>query len=453
MTCTAGTFHAILALVLVPGIWGSLPDYPLSKRELKVRSEYYTAGGKYLGGSPKYDEELELYDCTDFNIVEDNSTTTTSCYNGEGNATVCMVWTTNEVSADEYEVGSCACEAITSASYCSAWTCAQTEIATTPTCSGQDEYRTCYYESEQESTRCACDTADDTGAYCTTWSCTETESDGGQEFETYTRLTESSSAMYCEAWTGVIESSEEAEISSCECIQEVSEGGVCSYWECQEGGLTKCSHGGPSWCNLGVSVGVGGFFGFLGAAFVSSSFFALNMKKPLDDSSNMVKIILGFLWMSGWSAGVVVWGGQDGAVYAAIWWGAVILGGFVRRWHRDCVCNCRSVVSLFRAHQSAGVPVASLKKSSAPPTVSAVESSGAKVDKGFDETMQLDGSSKTEKGLGSAMTVQFETPPAHFTTPPVPIETLPTHMQKPFFDDEGGMPVFEEVPGETFTPA
>ena len=30
-------------------IWGSLPDFPLSRFELKVRSGYYTEGGKYIG--------------------------------------------------------------------------------------------------------------------------------------------------------------------------------------------------------------------------------------------------------------------------------------------------------------------------------------------------------------------------------------------------------------------
>ncbi|CAM9267198.1 unnamed protein product, partial [Laminaria digitata] len=315
----------LLAFALLPAIvrvQGSLPDYPLSGRELKARSSYYTDGGKYLGGIPKYDDELEMYGCTGYN-------TNSTCYTIDTNATACTAWTANEVGSDEHEEGSCSCEAITNEEYCSAWTCAQTETSNTATCSGDAEYRTCWYEQEQETTRCACESeqagSGAGGTYCASWRCVETEADGSQEFEDYLCVTESTSGTYCEAWTGVIESAEEVEVSTCECLQEKSGGGVCTYWECNERGLTKCSHGGPSWCNLGVSVGVGGFFGSLGAAMASWGMFALYSTHPHTDCDNKAKIIVGLLWMFGWSAGVVVWGGQDGVTYCGVWWGAVIL--------------------------------------------------------------------------------------------------------------------------------
>lgn len=47
-------------------------------------------------------------------------------------------------------------------------------------------------------------------------------------------------------------------------------------------------------------------------------------------------VLLGFLWMAVWSIGVVIWGGQDGAMYVGIWWGALIVIDLLYA----CCTNC-----------------------------------------------------------------------------------------------------------------
>lgn len=421
-----GVESTLLALAFLPtmGVRAWLPDYPLSGREVQAKGGYYTDSGKYLGGIPKYDDELEQYGCTAYNR---NST----CYVAGSNATACLTWTANEIGTDEYEVGTCYCSAITNDEYCSAWACSQTEVSTTPTCSGEGEYRTCWYDQEEETTRCACLEESDTGAYCSSWRCVETEADGTQEFEKYTCVREPSSETYCEAWTGVIESAEEVEVSTCECIQELSGGSVCSYWECNERGLTKCSHGGPSWCNLGISVGVGGLFGSLGASMLSWGLFGLDVSGRNPNCATILKCILGFLWMAGWSAGVIVWGGEDGGMYAGTWWGAIILFGLLcrcrRDWDFDCDCktappprSCNNDQDLCAKQPSAGVP----------------------------HTAAAKDSGDAEKNAGEAFVVNLETPPAHPPSPPANVENPEVHLgETPGWGD--GPPAFVEVPGET----
>lgn len=307
---------AVFPLLLpIRGVLSVLPDFPIGKREMETRADYYTETGKYRGGFPMYDDEFQLYECTTFNSVSSNSsaTTTTTATDGnatttdgaeEGNATVCMAWTANEVGSDVYDVGRCSCQSLANDAeyYCEAWTCSQLGV---------------------ESTRCTCKSEDaDSGQFCSSWSCVETDADGTQEFGEYQCVNASnSSPAFCEAWTGVIEGSGEMEVSACECVEQWDGVGVCSYWECKERGLDKCSTTNKGWCNIGVSVGVGGFFGSLGAMLVALSIIFPVKKKDLDW---IVLVPAGLFWMSVWSAGVVVWGGQDGAMYAGIWWGAII---------------------------------------------------------------------------------------------------------------------------------
>lgn len=91
-----GTIVLAVALLPIKGIWSALPDFPLSKREIDIWAGYYTEGGKYLGGIPRYDNEDEFYECTEFN--SNNGVAITSTIDGsasstsdgaEGNATVC----------------------------------------------------------------------------------------------------------------------------------------------------------------------------------------------------------------------------------------------------------------------------------------------------------------------------------------------------------------------------
>ena len=81
----------LLALALLPfrGAWGELPDFPLSTKEVKIRMGYYTEGGKYLGGVPKFANEDGLYQCSHFNYELGTYNTASG-----KNATVCMSWAT-----------------------------------------------------------------------------------------------------------------------------------------------------------------------------------------------------------------------------------------------------------------------------------------------------------------------------------------------------------------------
>lgn len=164
-TFNMSAVHLVLTVVLLPitGIWSTLPDYPLSSRELSTRAGYYTDGGKYLGGIPKYDKKLEVYECTEFNsdnsssssnatdsAAPDNSVVNGTTTDGaEGNATVCTSWTANEVGSDECAVGRCFCQSIASnGEYCDAWTCSQLEVDSDITWSGYDNNDGCIFEKE-----------------------------------------------------------------------------------------------------------------------------------------------------------------------------------------------------------------------------------------------------------------------------------------------------------------
>lgn len=303
------------ALLPITGTLSVLPDFPLSSREIEIRARYYTENGKYRGGIPRFENALQLYECTEVYsdstiATTDGNATTTTTDGGEGNATVCMAWTANASGPEVYEIGKCSCQAVADNSeYCEAWTCSQVGV---------------------ESTRCTCKTEDDdSGKFCSSWTCVETDSDGTQEFGEYQCVIASSSipSEFCAAWTGVVEGSGEVEVAACECVEQWDGAGVCSYWECKERGLRKCSHVDKGWCNIGVSIGVGGFLGSLGAMLVGYTLFAMAYKNV-----NFIVIILGgFIWMAAWSAGVVVWGGQDGAVFAGVWWCLVIALGVICR--------------------------------------------------------------------------------------------------------------------------
>lgn len=148
----------------------------------------------------------------------------------------------------------------------------------------------------------------------------------------------SSDAVYCEAWTGEVQSSEEVRVSSCACVDKFEGVSVCAYWNCEQRGLDMCSEGGLGWCNLGISLGVGGFFGSWGALLAAWAIFRLLHRARHPSYMRMYGcfVLLGFFWMTAWSIGVVVWGGVDGAIYAGIWWGGLILIDLLYA----CCTNC-----------------------------------------------------------------------------------------------------------------
>lgn len=102
-----------------------------------------------------------------------------------------------------------------------------------------------------------------------------------------------------------------------------------SYWECEELGLNSCSSSTRSWCNLGVSVGVGGGFGLLGIAAFGWGLCTCTDKRGYasDRTDGALAVFLGLVWCLGWSSGVVIWGGVRGATIVGIMWGAGVLAG------------------------------------------------------------------------------------------------------------------------------
>lgn len=317
---SSGLCLACLLFAIIDVTLGSFPDFPLTKGELKVKAGYFTESGKYLGGIPKFDNEIEYYDCLEYAVTNTSSAATNT------SSAPCVNWIANEAGGGEYELGECTCKSVQSGKYCEAWTCSQVETDTSPTCVGS-EPKNCYFEVEGEGTRCSCEREDESGYFCASWTCLETDSDGNQEDEVYTCARVASSGLYCEAWTGVTESVEEVEASVCECLEEWNGEGTCSYWECEERGMNKCSRGGKSWCNLGVSVGVGGTFGFLGIVYAGFVTFA-------EYSSPLYTLPCTLLWCSLWAIGVVIWGGQDGAIYAGTWWALALLVAFLSPFSR-----------------------------------------------------------------------------------------------------------------------
>lgn len=337
---TTGRILLTATLLPVTEIGGVFPEFPFGEHELKRRTGYYEAGGKYLGGIPKYDTEFELFECTEFNY--DNSHDAPL-----GNeATVCLGWTESEVSSAESQVGMCSCDALATAGYCGEWSCTQLEVENKANSRIPDSDAASEGEA-QGKRECSCEVEHDSGTFCALWTCAQARSSSGSDsgdgdsssqephqFEQYRCVRESADAEYCEGWTGVAETSGEVTLSACECVDEWNSVAVCSYWECESRVMKRCSQAGPGWCNIGISVGVGGFFGSWGALLAAWGLLRLvhRAKQSYFDSAGY-DIFFGFAWMAGWAVGVTIWGGQDGAMYAGIWWGAIVAIGLLCGWH------------------------------------------------------------------------------------------------------------------------
>ena len=322
-----GSIVVTLALLPTKGIRSAFPDYPFDNGELKTRAGYYTEGGRYRGGIPQFDNIYELFACTELNY-EDLSDA------AWGNATVCMTWTSNKVGSYESQFGRCTCQSAMNAAYCDAWACSDLEAYEAP-CDGNDS--TCVVEKSVHSTRCACESEDDSGNFCSSWVCLETNYDDGREYGDYNCVRASPSEEYCDAWTGLTESSNEVEISACECVHASTNSTVCVQWDCKSRSLKNCSHAGTGWCDLGFSIGIGGLLGSLGAALAAMGLSRLRKRDPpVSRACAGLDILLGSLWMAAWSVGVVVWGGEDGTTSVAFWWGGILVIGLL-----CCCCNTR----------------------------------------------------------------------------------------------------------------
>ena len=96
-----------------------LPDYPMTLGDMKVLAGYYTADGKYLGGLPEFHAlSREIYQCTDFQYSEANSTAS--------NATFCTAWSADESFGGGFQLGTCECKSpAPNNEFCSDWICDQ----------------------------------------------------------------------------------------------------------------------------------------------------------------------------------------------------------------------------------------------------------------------------------------------------------------------------------------
>ena len=136
-------------------------------------------------------------------------------------------------------------------------------------------------------------------------SCEETYDDGNIKEGYYTCVRESASGLYCEAWTGDVESPEELEVASCECSETWNGDGMCSFWTCKERWLDKCTL-----CNLTVAIIVFGLFGMVGVLCCASGVW----------TGSWAVALFGTLWACMFAPGVVILGGQDGCMYVGIAW-------------------------------------------------------------------------------------------------------------------------------------
>lgn len=110
-----------------------------------------------------------------------------------------------------------------------------------------------------------------------------------------------------------------------------------SYWECEELGLDTCASSSRGWCNLGMSIGVGGGMGFLGIVVFGFGLNAYNSARRFDDKINAgCSVFLAIIWCLLWSSGVVIWGGEEGAITVGIIWGVGLLAAVAM-----VTCNTR----------------------------------------------------------------------------------------------------------------
>lgn len=188
---------------------GSLPDFPMTFNEMKIKAGYYTENGKYRGGLPKADAlELEIYECLEYTdgIATIGNATAIDVSN---DTITCIEWRADESGGGTFELGSCTCKYLQGNEYCGAWTCNQ--ITTDSDCNTSGD---CLYDSNTDAVLCMCDVENESGRYCDAWSCRQIDSDGREEFEDYTCVRESDSGHFCDAWTGTVNSTDEIEVTT-----------------------------------------------------------------------------------------------------------------------------------------------------------------------------------------------------------------------------------------------
>lgn len=291
---------------------GQLPDYPMTIREMETEAGYFTEGGKYLGGIPSPDSvRHRIYECENYYHAG----------NDTSNGTVCVEWRVDKSAGATTPLGSCECTFVTNEGYCSAWVCHGVKRETECTSTN------CYVTTNSNNVYCTCDVENSSGLFCNAWSCKKTtsSSDGWAEHQEYDCLGASSSGHYCDAWNGNLTASRKITVVACRCVSEWNGELVCAYWECEKMSMTKCArHDG--WCNLEVSVGVGGVVGFVGVLVI-----CVSICTGRTFLRSACGVLFGILWCAIWAIGVVIWGGVDGATYVGIMWGVPILLASISR--------------------------------------------------------------------------------------------------------------------------
>ena len=70
---------------------------------------------------------------------------------------------------------------------------------------------------------------------------------------------------------------------------------------------------------------MGGVFGFFGIVAIGVGLLACFHDKGSSVGEGICMVCLGALWCFGWSSGVVIWGGVDGAAIVGAIWGVSLL--------------------------------------------------------------------------------------------------------------------------------
>ena len=244
-----------------------------SDRDALYRSGHLCHGFPYYNGGPPltalhWSTVSKQYNCT------------------VGSASGCRVWTSREVEADRFNVGSCACDgAVPSVGSCASWRCVQDAVYD---CSGEEfacgafvllvdgsvtQGRCCVTACDNSSsksdevddavatshrndvsdcetavvgrrniavvvTQCRCSSwIGDTAAVCGTWNCTQTAGNGSDVAVTQrlvgtcSSVPLSRSGAYCGTWSESVDTGDAFELSSCECT--TTDGGMyCQAWSC-----------------------------------------------------------------------------------------------------------------------------------------------------------------------------------------------------------------------------
>lgn len=280
---------------------GELSDYLMSFGDMKVMAGYYTAEGKYLGGIPRKEylhQEHGIFGCKEGFFAEANGTTEVTpaaCLEWRGDQWASAKWCREKFPFCEYTLSSCTCDLVINQAYCSEWVCSKSFEQTRSKSSGNGGTYTVKTLGEY-SVSCKCEQEHETGRYCDSWSCEWGDSrSGGEE---YSCLRTSPSGYYCDLWSGhTIVSG--AHTAACQCLSEWNGNSSCYFWECESRFLDKCGSG-DSWCNLGVSIGVGGGFGLVGVIMmVYGVYMCTTSTFDRDIVAGVCGFLLGMFWCCG----------------------------------------------------------------------------------------------------------------------------------------------------------